>query len=331
MNISDCEVTVVATAGSWLLFVVAFVLAISNGSASLTQIADYETLRTILVDIRLPRVVVGALCGGALAAAGVLSQGLFRNSLASPSILGTSAGGATAATIVFYMGWHTHSLLALPLAAFLGALGATLLILWLCSRPEGRTLEHVLLAGFTLNALLGALTSLVISLTLEDFQRAPAIISWLMGSLSGRGWDHVAVATLPLAVGWVLAARLARPLDLICFGEEVAASLSLDVARFKFIVIAVMALLVGVAVSVAGALPFVGLIVPHLTRFIAGPHHGRLLRLSTLNGASLVLLADLAARTIRAPQELEVGILITLIGAPFFAYLLVRHARSQAT
>jgi iron complex transport system permease protein len=245
--------------------------------------------------------------------------------------LGTSAGGAAAAAIVFYLGWHSHSIVTLPLAAVCGAIGATSLILWLCARPGGLTLEHILLAGFTLNTLLGAITSLVISFTLEDFQRAPAIISWLMGSLSARGWEHVSFTAVPLVIAWLLATRLTRALDILSFGEEIATSLSLDFRRFRWQVIGVIALLVGVVVSVAGALPFVGLIVPHLTRLIAGPHHGRLLILSTMNGMTLVILADLMARTIRAPQDMEVGILITMVGAPFFGYLLYRHAQGATS
>jgi iron complex transport system permease protein len=261
--------------------------------------------------------------GAALASAGVLSQGLFRNPLADPSVLGATSGGSAGAALMFYFGAAGLQWFSLPLAAFTGALLATGFILHLSSRRFAWTMESLLLAGFAINALFGALTSLVVSLVLEDYQTAPAIMYWLLGGLNARGWEHVAMVFVPLVVALSVAYVVAARLDVLALGEDVARTLSVNVRRLKRASIVVIALLVGVAVSVAGAIPFVGLVVPHLTRLICGPSHRRLVLVSAINGVTLVVLADLAARTLRAPAELQVGVLIALLGAPFFLWLLI--------
>ncbi len=285
---------------------------------------DSALVRTVLLEIRLPRVAAAALCGGSLAAAGVLSQGLFRNSLAGPSVLGTEAGGSFAAVAMFYAGGMYQHWLLLPAAAFMGALGATLFVLRLATRPVVVPVVTLLLAGFTLNAVFGALTSLVVSLSLDDYQKSGAVLRWLLGGFSGKGWEHVAIGTVPLVVGgwtaWVLAPRL----DVLALGADIAATLSIDQRTLRRATVLALALLVGGAIAAGGALPFVGLIVPHATRLVAGPAHRRLLGLSLMNGMSLAMLADVVARTVRAPAELEVGILTSLLGAPFFLWLLLR-------
>jgi iron complex transport system permease protein len=277
---------------------------------------------TILFEIRFPRMLVAALCGAGLAAAGVLSQGLFRNSLASPSILGTTTGGSLAAAMTFYFGAAYHHWLSLPASAFIGACVATYALYALSRRLLNFEIHTLLLAGFALNALLGACTSLVISLMLEDQQKASAVMHWLMGGFSARGMEHFWMGLIPIVLGVVLALRITIKLDVLSLGEEVAQTLSVDIRSLWRLAVVAIALLVAGSVSIAGAIPFVGLMVPHITRLIFGPQHTRLLTLSMINGASLVLLADLVARTWRAPQETEVGVLISLLGAPFFVWLL---------
>ena len=242
-------------------------------------------------------------------------------------MLGTEAGGSLTAVLLFYWGaawWHW---LTLPLAAFAGALGATAFIFHLTVRRRSAGLETLLLAGFAVNAFAGALTSLVLTLALEDYQKAGAVMHWLLGGFAAKGWEHAGMAAVPTAVGLILAFRLAPQLDVVALGEDVAASLSVDMRTLRRAAIVAIAVLVGGAVAVAGAIPFVGLVVPHVTRLIAGPRHRRLLALSVINGMSLMLLADLAARTVRAPTELEVGILTSLLGAPFFIWLLLGQRR----
>lgn len=306
---------------SALCFLAALAASLLLGAADLSTL-DAEQARTILFSIRTPRTLVAALCGGALAAAGGASQGLFRNSLASPSILGTEAGGACGAALLFYTGAATWHWLTLPAAAITGCLIATAGIFAVASRLRTPNLEFLLLVGFAFNALASALTSLIVSLTLEDYQKAHGIMRWLLGGFDGKGFEHVAMALPSLVVGLVWMVRLAPRLDVLALGEQQAANLSVDVRGLRRGAIASSALLVGTAVAVAGAVPFVGLVVPHFTRLLVGPSHRRLILVSALNGMTLMLVADLVARTVRAPAELQVGILTSLLGAPFFLWLL---------
>lgn len=298
-------------------------LTFSDIWQALTQPQESEAVtRTILFDVRLPRIVIAVLCGMALSGAGVLSQGMFRNPLASPSIIGTTAGGSSAAAMAFYFGIHSWHWLSLPMAAFAGAAFATLMIYSIASYRRFFVIEHLLLAGFTLNAFLGSLTSLVISLVLEDHEKFPSAMYWLMGGLNAKSWSHVLFATIPISIGLVFAYQVCRKLDVLALGDEIATSLSINTSHLKRNCILIIALLVGTSISIAGAITFVGLIVPHISRLLVGPSHRRLLLLSIVNGISLVVIADTVARTARAPLEIPVGVLIALLGAPFFFWLL---------
>ena len=284
--------------------------------------------RSILLGIRLPRTVVAAVTGGALSAAGVLSQGLFRNPLASPSVLGTEAGAALAGVLVFYFGGAWTHVYALPLAAWAGAFAITIGLLTIAQARGRFALAYLLLIGFALNTIASALTSLVLSLALADRDRSGALLRWLLGGFTAKGFEH-ALPLLPLtAFGLAIAGRIAKGLDLLALGEEVAASLGLALASFKRWSVLAIAILVGSAVALGGALPFVGLLVPHGTRLLVGPAHHRLLTFSVINGMTLTLLADLAARTLWAPTEVEVGALTALIGAPLFVGLLWRQVHA---
>jgi iron complex transport system permease protein len=292
-------------------------------SFSNLELTPRETIaKTILFEIRFPRILVAGTTGASLAAAGVISQGHFRNSLASPSILGTTTGGSLAAASMFYFGAAYTHWFSLPLAAFLGASGATFILFFIAKRFLGFHIQTLLLTGFALNALLAAITSLIISLMLEDQQKTAAVMHWLMGGFAAKGMEHFWMVLPTFVIGLFFAVNITKKLDVLSLGEEIAQTLSIDLRKLWRSSIFCLAILVGGAVSVAGAIPFVGLIIPHITRIFCGPKHQRLLVLSALNGASLVLIADLAARTIRTPQEFEVGVLISLLGAPFFMWLL---------
>ena len=289
-----------------------------------------QTALSILWTIRLPRIFVALLAGAALAAAGTVSQGLFRNPLASPSVMGSEAGASLMAAIVFNAGAAYIHWLTLPLAAFAGALAATSALYALAGARRtragvfGTSLATLLLAGFALNALFSASTSLFVSLLLEDQERAAAAMHWLLGGFAGKGFEHVTLILPPLALGLTLAWRLSPRLDGLQLGEEVASSLTIDLKKLQRHAFVVIALLVGAAAAVAGAVPFLGLIVPHWSRRFSGPHHRPLLLVSAINGGSLLVIADLLARILRAPRELEVGILTALLGAPFFLWLLLK-------
>jgi iron complex transport system permease protein len=279
----------------------------------------------VVLSLRLPRMLLAAFVGGALASAGVLTQGLFRNALADPTILGATSGASLAAALVFYTLGTGLVWWLLPAAAFGGALFALVLLVAIMGRRGGWALEHMLLGGFALNAVLAALTSLVISLSLEDARRAPAMMHWMMGSLAYKEPRQVLFALIPCLGGLTMGLALTRRLDVMTLGEDVARVLSVDLARLKMATIVAVALLIGSAVSVAGAIPFVGLVVPHITRLLVSPRHRPLFWASVVNGVTLVLVADLFARTAIAPREMQVGVLIALLGAPFFLALLSRR------
>ncbi len=285
---------------------------------------------TIVTVIRLPRILIGALVGAALACSGATMQGLFRNPLADPGLLGVGAGGALAAVIAITSGLAALSLWTLPAAAFVGSLAAATLVYSL-SVTRGRTdVSVLLLAGVAVSAFLGAITSAILLFT-KDYNAVMAILSWLVGGLAGRGWDHLRVALLPVLLAMLATFAYSRDLNLLLTGEETAQSLGVDVARSRLILLVLTSLMTGAAVSIAGGISFVGLIIPHTLRLIVGPDHRVLLPASALGGAIFLTLADMGARLVLQPAELQVGIVTALFGAPFFLFLLWRQRRVAAT
>lgn len=285
---------------------------------------------SVLRDIRAPRVVLGALVGAGLAVSGAAIQGLFRNPLADPGLIGVSSGAAMAAVTVIVLGatW-LHGLSSalgyytLPLAAFLGSVFVTLLVYRLAN-VHGRTdVATMLLAGIAINALMGAITGLLTYAATDAQLRT--LTFWSMGSLGNATWDQVLAAT-PLLLLPILALPFFAPaLNAILLGEAEAGHLGFNLERTKRILIVLVALVVGAAVALSGVIGFVGLVVPHLLRLAMGPDHRFLLPASALLGASLLLLADLLARTLVAPAELPIGIITAVIGGPFFLWLLQRY------
>ena len=289
------------------------------------------TDETILFQIRFPRVIAGALVGAALASAGVLFQGLLRNPMADPYIIGTSAGAAFGATVAMMLpiSLALLSFGLVPIAAFVGALGAVLLVYNL-ARVGGKTpVVSMLLAGFAVSAMLTAVMFFMVTLSGKP-GLLQNVYSFLMGSVSVSGWSKIVVVA-PLVVGGIIAARLlAFRLNAFALGEEGAAYLGINVERDKILVLALGSLLTAAAVSISGLVGFVGLVVPHAMRLVLGPDHRLLLPSAALLGAAFLVLADLLARTMFAPTEIPLGILTALIGAPFFVYLLRRTRREYA-
>lgn len=322
--------------GTGLLCFLVFLLSWSFGGAAaypwqlLSQSEDLEVLQRILIDIRLPRVVAACLIGGALAAAGVLTQGLFRNPLASPSVIGISSGGVLGAILAFYLGVNFVSLWMLPLFALVGCVLTTTILLRFARDPRGFPIEDLLLIGFALNGILSALTSFLLSISLNDFDKAPAMMNWMLGTLNGKTWEHCLVAAGPLLGGILFAQRLAYRFNVLSLGNDVAQTLGLDLKRLRTEAVLLVSILVGTSVSLSGMMPFIGLIVPHFTRILVGPDHRQLLGLSVINGATLLMLADLLARILMPPQEIQVGVLISLIGSPFFLWMLYQRRRQAA-
>ncbi len=287
---------------------------------------------TIIFHIRLPRVIGGAAVGAALATAGVLFQGLLRNPLADPYIIGTSAGAALGAVIAMLLPINLAFLgfALVPLAAFVGAL-LTVIMVYNLARIGGRTpIISMLLAGFAVTAFLMAIMSFFMSMSERFNLNLHAVYSFLMGHISVTGWEQLAII-LPLVVGGIIASRFfAFHLNAFSLGEEGAASLGVEVERDKLIILALGSLLTATAVSISGLVGFVGLVVPHAMRLMLGPDHRLLLPASALAGGILVVIADLLSRTLLAPVEIPVGIITAIIGAPFFIHLLRRTRREYA-
>lgn len=284
------------------------------------------TTRTIVLQIRLPRITLAATVGAGLAAAGTVFQGIFRNPMADPYIIGVSAGAALGATaaIVLNLSFAILGVSAVTIVAFAAALLVTLLVYRLAWFRGDVVVEHLLLAGVAVGAFLAAIISALQLLGGESLQQ---VIFWLMGGFSGRTWDHVRLAAPYALAGYVVAAALARDLNLLVLGDETARSLGVQTNRVRALLIAAGSLMAAAGVAVSGLIGFVGLVVPHLMRLVVGPDHRRLLPAAALAGALTLLLADTLARSVAAPTEIPVGIVTAALGAPFFLYLLRKHRR----
>lgn len=284
--------------------------------------------RTILLTLRAPRIVLAALVGAALGSAGAAVQGLFRNPLADPGLVGVSAGASLGAALAIVLGgpalaalpaWGRPALL--PVAAFAGGAVATLTVLRLGAGLRGRAATlTVLLAGVAVNACVGAVVGLLSQLA--DDAELRDLVFWTMGGLGGASWTKVAF-TAP----WILLVclglpRLGRTLDLLALGEREAFYLGVRVDRVRALVVGAVAIGVGASVAAAGLVGFVGLVLPHLARLVVGPRHAAVLPISGLGGATLLVVADAVARTAARPAELPVGLFTAALGAPFFLYLL---------
>jgi len=282
----------------------------------------------IVRDLRLPRVLAAALVGGALGVAGTLLQGLFRNPLADPYVTGTSAGAALGAVGMIALGSDLAATVV-PLAAFAGAM-VSALVVWQLARLGGRTtVLTVLLAGIILTSFASALVTLLLFASDRLSLRLRAVLDVLSGGVAVRATSEVVLAAVIIALGLGLAILIGRRIDAFVFGEETAATLGVDPERTTIAVIVAAALLTGAAVALAGLVGFVGLVVPHALRPIVGATHRTLAVASFFAGASVLVLADLGARSVLSPAELPVGVLTGLLGAPFFLVLLVRARRRE--
>jgi iron complex transport system permease protein len=285
-----------------------------------------------VLQLRLPRLVLGLLIGGALAQAGATMQAVFRNPLADPGLIGVSSGAALAAITIIVLGHHFEWTALplrwlLPLASFIGGALVTALVVRLASVDGVARPSTLLLAGLAINAVAGAGIGFLTQIA--DASALRSLSFWMFGSLGKAGWSEIlAGAPLLLAVLFWLP-REARSLNALLLGEAEAQHLGVDVERLKRRVLLLMVLAVGVSVALAGIIGFVGLIVPHLIRLAFGPDHRIMLPASAMLGAVLLSLADTCARTVLAPAELPVGILTALIGGPFFLALLIRYRRSS--
>jgi iron complex transport system permease protein len=289
--------------------------------------ADWAgTLNTIIIDIRLPRVLLAGLVGAALATAGATYQGLFRNPLADPYLIGVAQGAAVGAVIGFLLpsDWLNLGSSLIPLLAFAGAVASTTAVYLLARTGKTLPVTTLILAGVALGALLSSVVSYLV-ITSND--QIHSIMFWLMGSLSLSRWTEFWVALPYIMVGVITILCCARPLNLMQLDEEQAQQLGINVESLKIILLAAATLITAAAVSFVGIVGFVGIIIPHAVRLIWGADHRTLLPLSVLTGAIFLILADLLARTVMAPTEIPIGVITALCGAPFFLYLLRRRRK----
>lgn len=309
-----------------LFFIGAIALSLSQGTVTMSgaQLTDAllrrgdETYQVIFWELRLPRVAAGVLVGSSLGLAGALMQGLLRNSLATPYLLGVSAGAGLVAASAIVFG---ASALYIPVAAWAGAIAAALVVYGLAWTGNGIAIDRLILGGVALNALLGALQTTLI--VLSDDSQIQQAFNWLVGSLNGRGWSEVAAATPYMATALIVGASLGRLLNLLDLGDDMALGLGVSLGRSRLLVGATATLLAAGAASIGGLIGFVGLVVPHGVRLLVGDDYRVCLPFSALGGATVLVLADWLARL--GSVELPVGAVMALVGSPVFVLLLYRR------
>lgn len=319
-----------------LLLVLAglFVASLLTGPAdigigeSLTAlfVGDAGPLTLVMREIRLPRALLALIIGASLGLAGAAMQGYLRNPLAEPGLVGVSGTAALGAVLAIHTGLSASFALGLPIAALTGALLGVLLVMALAG-PRGTSLT-LILAGIAVSALAAALMSLVLNLSPNPFA-ANEIVFWMMGSLADRSMLHVWLALPFTVVGWFLLGTLGRGLDALTLGEDAARAMGIQLTRLRLQLVVGTACVIGAGTAVAGAIGFVGLVVPHILRPFVGAHPSRLLWASALGGAVMVLTADIAVRVILPARDLKLGVLTALVGAPLFLHLILKLRRER--
>ncbi|MDO8885183.1 iron ABC transporter permease [Pseudotabrizicola sp.] len=334
---AQARVTMLALMAALLL---TGLLSLSHGASGVSLWSLIEALtsgqampdrdRLILWEIRLPRMLTGVLVGASLAVAGAVMQGLFRNPLADPGLVGVGAGAGLGAVVAIVLGglaplWLTQAVgyHLVPLAAFLGGWASTLVLYRVATRSGRTSVATMLLAGIALGALAGAATGVLVYIA--DDRQLRDLTFWGLGSLGGASWPKLLAAGPVMALALVAAPFLARGLNGLALGEAAAHHIGLPIQRVKAVAILTVAAATGAAVAVAGGIGFIGIVVPHLLRLATGPDHRFLLVNAGLAGATLLLLADLIARSIIAPAELPIGIVTATLGAPVFLWILLRR------
>ncbi|OCJ15011.1 iron ABC transporter [Rhizobium sp. AC44/96] len=302
------------------------VIANVTGSADALNMRD----RIIIFDIRMPRAILGFLVGGSLAVSGAVMQGLFRNPLADPGLVGVSSGASFGAVVMIVLGgtfaapvYTLMGIYALPVAAFAGGLVTTLLLYRIATSNGQTSVATMLLAGIALGSLATALTGVLIYMAND--QQLRDLTFWGMGSLAGATWTKIAAAAPIILLSFAAMPFMARGLNAITLGEAAAFHMGVSVQRLKNIAIVTVAAATGASVAVSGGIGFVGIVVPHVLRMVIGPDHRYLLPASALLGGSLLIFADVLARTAVAPAELPIGIITAAVGGPFFLWILLRQ------
>lgn len=313
------------SSGSWPI-AVSHVIKIILSKLGLFAGAINEVEATIIWDGRLPRFLVALLVGFSLGGAGTVMQGIFMNPMASPGVMGIDSGAALGAVLAIYAGLASGSLIVLPCAAIIFSL-LTLVMVFAIATSRGRTsIATLLLAGVALNLVFGALTSFIITLSTREFDVGRVIVNWLMGDLNNRSWEHVIIVAPTSGIALLGTLFFAKDLNTLMLGEETAANLGVNIKRARNGLLLFTSIETGGAIAVSGVIGFVGLVAPHIMRSLIGPDNRKLIVFSGLLAAVFIIYADLFVRLFVA-VDLKVGILTSILGGPFFLYLIIKHRK----
>ncbi|UCE54700.1 MAG: iron ABC transporter permease [Desulfobacterales bacterium] len=295
-----------------------------SGKLSFIEGLD-QIFPVVVFDVRLPRILTAAIVGGGLAMSGVVFQGILLNPLADPYTLGVSAGAAFGASLAILLNIHLLGTYSIPLFAFIGAASTLILVIYLSSSAEGLSSNNLILSGIIVAAILSAGISF---LKYVADEQVSIIIFWLMGSFGSKTWADVALASIFVCIGFLVFVYFSRDLNLMSLGNRTAASLGVDTKKVTIILLSTASLVAAICVSVSGIIGFVGLLVPHMMRFITGPDNRRLVPVAMLSGGILLLCADTITRAV-LPTEIPIGVLTALIGGPFFCYIFWKQQKTR--
>lgn len=318
---------------AFLSVIFSFALGVSNGSASIPFLDVFtfwtldDSMKNIILNIRLPRVILAFLVGASLSISGAAFQGLLKNPLADPYTLGISSGASVGAVFVLFYGISLFGIFTLPIASIIcGFFTVLIVILFARIVQKSISIETLILTGIIFSSFLGSLLSLMVALSGEELRQ---IMHWLLGSVGMRGWKYILLLLPFFLVGSLILLMNSNELNALSLGEERAAHLGVNVQVRKMVILLAASVVTGSAVAVSGTIGFVGLVIPHVIRLLFGTDHRHLLPLSMLVGGSFLIVADLVARTLIAPVEIPIGVITALIGAPVFAMILFRKRKES--
>ena len=320
---------------------VLFILSISIGPVN---ISFYETIsiltngfvgdldvdevnRQVITNIRLPRILIALLVGSALSVSGATLQGIFKNPMADPSIIGVSSGAATGAVVTMALGISSSSIFLLPLFSFLGGISAALLVFTLTRVSTSNSNMSFILSGLAIATFLNSIISLILVST-REFGELTAILNWLAGGLQDTRWDHVFIMLPIFVLCMPFFLFYSHKINILSLSDDSASSLGLDVSRTRFVFLVLTTLLVSISVAICGIIAFIGIMIPHIVRLITGPDNRIVIPISAIFGAVFILAADFISRTLMVPYEIRLGIITSFIGAPYFIFLIIKQRKT---
>jgi len=323
-----------------LLFVVS-IISLSNGAVStsyqdlfnyifgfLLNTNDIDPIKEkVITNIRFPRILLSILVGASLAVSGAALQGIFKNPMADPGIIGVSSGAAVGAVIILSLGFASYSLLMLPIFSFIGGLSAAFIVFIISRLASSSTSSSFILSGLAVSTFLNSVISLII-LSSKKFGELTSILNWLAGGFQDARWEHVYMTFPIVLVALPLLIIYSNRINILSLSDDSAKSLGLNVNKDKFIILILATLVTSVSVAVSGILAFVGIMIPHITRLIVGPDNRVVIPVSALIGSLFILSGDLLARTVMLPNEIRLGVITSFIGAPYFIFLLIKQRKT---